>query len=1497
MNRRTAFVLLVVLLLGPAARPWCAGPPLAKGWHIVNAHGTFIDDALRVQTVHEVGTVTRANYRPACYRHMYPMLPDGMSNWPRLDPVDYPDIFKFREMVFDGASTEAHGIYRSFDDARRTGVWLTDPRDHAVEYLPMFSYGAFRAAYLAIGYRLHCEQDLEVPSHQKVCSHSLGFTTTDRSEFFTAIDPLLWRYPRGPDNPAELLGDALMPYGRSGQLLPICLSDVEDDDDGDERPDGLGKRWDVEGPFDFTYRGPDGPETSAEGDIAYWARPDGGVIPEMGRRPAPHLIVKLAQGVWGTYGGHPQERIPGLNGGTPGKPNMSGDVEGDFFLEYPDLLVLDRLPRWRDLIGKILLRTRNRTVKALIEASHSLPSHIDDFHIEGGAHWHRGYLQVPRSGGDEEPRLSFRVQENRTSQLRTLRLVTNTGFEYLGDGFGGLVSLDRTDDADKSLLPFAKRFTVDLRKAVPNEDVDLLTIEVEDQDGHWTREEIRVRLVEGPNSLKVRTLVEPNPVVADQEALFHADITVEGFGPGRSNAQRFEVTHRWLWEGGSASEVKDLTVPDGAWKSQVERSFDRSFVGRKLSYEVSVRLRDSRGVSSTGFTEFRVRDPLEAELEVGQLRLAPSEAEAGDHVSTRGSYTVAALGPGETVEVKVVESLVGPTVVPLATTTVTRVNGTYELAPRTELLDRRFKSGVYRYRVEVGDAGRRGAQRSSDPCKVDMGPLRITGVSVVAADGGAVRRGGKALLQLSYELFGPYADPPLAVTERHRLDGPTPLDREAKHTRGAGSYTAEIEVAIPEDAALRTYRYTASLHAEGYPSREAKAEFEVEAGRLRILSLRAVPDEVPPGEAVYFMLRYRRAGLEANETADVTLERRIRGPTERDVPPKTIVARGSEVQEQTTRWRIPADQPEGVYTFRVRLSEAVGPPVEREIVFKVSRSAQPSEFFLRVDEVWASTGQRARGHRPLFRYRDALWLHGTVSARDFAAEAPLVVSWETRDAEGNVVGFLTNRGARLDPFGADGRRWASWERKVVLPELKPGAYESTATFSVRNRFGDEVVRTAKLRFEVEDPIPEVEVFATDRKGGGAQGRFAPGDDMFVYVRPTVRGLKAEVDAKVQVGLVRAPRAMAGLPFAADRKLGNGAHDLYLKHVVPPDYPDGVCRLRGQVVLNIFPEREGGQWGRWAETDVRIHNPFRNLRFEVRPDPVRPGQAMAVVLRCDVEGLRPGEMREAAFRCRANGGKWLEKKLQCRNGPAFTQWNDKVPEDYPREFIALEGMLRSGRIEMKAAARVRVEALPTITITSPPNGHRTDEKVLTVSGTCADKRVTEGAFTLNGASHAIPIKDGRFSEKVVLRPGWNDVTISARNRFAQRSQSIRVFANIRPAFFKAVLTWDTNGTDVDLWVTDPQGKTTWYRNKSPAEHRKLDIDDTNGHGPETYTIEALVPGRYVVRVQYYRGTVPTNFKVDVTIRERFRQVRTGRLATGAGNERKAGSTMEFAFDAR
>jgi tetratricopeptide (TPR) repeat protein len=76
--------------------------------------------------------------------------------------------------------------------------------------------------------------------------------------------------------------------------------------------------------------------------------------------------------------------------------------------------------------------------------------------------------------------------------------------------------------------------------------------------------------------------------------------------------------------------------------------------------------------------------------------------------------------------------------------------------------------------------------------------------------------------------------------------------------------------------------------------------------------------------------------------------------------------------------------------------------------------------------------------------------------------------------------------------------------------------------------------------------------------------------------------------------------------------------------------------------------------------------------------------------------------------------------------------------------------------------------------------------------------------------------------------------------------------------KVFLSWDTDRTDIDLWVTTPSGETVSYQHKQAAGGEQLFDDVTTGYGPESFTAERAAAGTYSVKVDYF-GARPGAFK--------------------------------------
>jgi hypothetical protein len=68
--------------------------------------------------------------------------------------------------------------------------------------------------------------------------------------------------------------------------------------------------------------------------------------------------------------------------------------------------------------------------------------------------------------------------------------------------------------------------------------------------------------------------------------------------------------------------------------------------------------------------------------------------------------------------------------------------------------------------------------------------------------------------------------------------------------------------------------------------------------------------------------------------------------------------------------------------------------------------------------------------------------------------------------------------------------------------------------------------------------------------------------------------------------------------------------------------------------------------------------------------------------------------------------------------------------------------------------------------------------------------------------------------------------------------------------RVVMTWNTNDTDIDLWVTDPDGEKCYYANPTIASGGVLLDDETQGYGPERFQAIHAISGDYKVQVHYY-----------------------------------------------
>ena len=150
-----------------------------------------------------------------------------------------------------------------------------------------------------------------------------------------------------------------------------------------------------------------------------------------------------------------------------------------------------------------------------------------------------------------------------------------------------------------------------------------------------------------------------------------------------------------------------------------------------------------------------------------------------------------------------------------------------------------------------------------------------------------------------------------------------------------------------------------------------------------------------------------------------------------------------------------------------------------------------------------------------------------------------------------------------------------------------------------------------------------------------------------------------------------------------------------------------------------------------------------------------------------------------------------------------------------------------------------------------------ERTLTLSGVVANPSLTSAHLILDGdydQAFIINLSNGAFYQDVALEASAEEIPhtaeIIAYSGSWEEIGSVSFTSQVPPAGFRVTMTWSTSGTDVDLWVTDPDSEKCFYGNSTTASGLNLDFDDTDGYGPENITVGEPISGPYLVQAHYF-----------------------------------------------
>ncbi len=128
------------------------------------------------------------------------------------------------------------------------------------------------------------------------------------------------------------------------------------------------------------------------------------------------------------------------------------------------------------------------------------------------------------------------------------------------------------------------------------------------------------------------------------------------------------------------------------------------------------------------------------------------------------------------------------------------------------------------------------------------------------------------------------------------------------------------------------------------------------------------------------------------------------------------------------------------------------------------------------------------------------------------------------------------------------------------------------------------------------------------------------------------------------------------------------------------------------------------------------------------------------------------------------------------------------------------------------------------------------------------------------------------------PQWPEIELIALNELnaalARAAAAGQKHGAIDPRLVKLldadlriVMGWDTDLSDMDLWVIEPSDEKAYYGHRQTTIGGLVSRDITAGYGPEEYSLRKAMKGVYTVKVHYYgnrnpevSGTVTVNVEV-------------------------------------
>jgi Ca-activated chloride channel homolog len=110
-------------------------------------------------------------------------------------------------------------------------------------------------------------------------------------------------------------------------------------------------------------------------------------------------------------------------------------------------------------------------------------------------------------------------------------------------------------------------------------------------------------------------------------------------------------------------------------------------------------------------------------------------------------------------------------------------------------------------------------------------------------------------------------------------------------------------------------------------------------------------------------------------------------------------------------------------------------------------------------------------------------------------------------------------------------------------------------------------------------------------------------------------------------------------------------------------------------------------------------------------------------------------------------------------------------------------------------------------------------------------------------------ESRFSDIDIIALGELNAVAALHSEVNLSRVDDRLIKNL-PLDLRAVLSWDADNTDIDLWVIDPNKEKVYYAHTLSYQGGRISRDFTAGYGPEEFSLKSAKPGKYEIRAYFY-----------------------------------------------